>query len=172
MPAAVCVTAFLVSVSRLATKKIACVSAAETQRTETVEPLQNNEGETGGETEIPEDIADYPVATFSVSGDAIDIVVDLNDEVYYRFDDSDDYYKVPCNNDSTVTVTGSNLTLFSKGSVDWLNIYTVDSAAISSADVTKLTTLKATRILIFYSETLMPARASLSSSSSSGTASI
>ncbi|MBQ1398744.1 MAG: hypothetical protein IIY89_09635, partial [Clostridia bacterium] len=60
MPAAVCVTAFLVTVSLLAPKKIAGVSAAETQRTETVEPLQNNEGETGGETEIPEDIADYP----------------------------------------------------------------------------------------------------------------
>ena len=121
MPAAVCVTAFLVTVSLLAPKKIAGVSAAETQRTETVEPLQNNEGETGGETEIPEDIADYPVATFSVSGDAIGIVVDLNDEVYYRFDDSDDFYKIPRNNESTVTVTGSNLTLFSKGSVNWLN---------------------------------------------------
>ena len=157
IPAAICVTAFLVAVSMMAPKNLTDVFAAETDGSATVEPLQTEEGNdpaddpdddpaddpADDEFVIPDDIKEYPVASFTATGEYAylktnEIREDAADiGVYYSSDDDENVW--PYNSVNGVSFT-KNIAFYSKENKEAITQLAADGVA--SVDVKGLTALE------------------------------
>ena len=158
IPAAICVTAFLVAVSMLAPKNITGVFAAEQGETVTVEPLQtqtegdnaddgdngnaDDDGDNDSGDEASDSILNNIVATFNVNDGDISFRVNNGAEVYYGVGDHiTEESLLPVSGDCTVF--GENkLVLYSQnaGSITDLTMWG-DTSALASANISGLTGL-------------------------------
>ena len=86
------------------------------------------------------------MASLGVSGSKIALSVGNNDVVYYRFNESEEFKQAASGTPEELSVTGSTLSLYSKGSVRNLCAYVIGDGAISSVDVSKLTGLERLKI--------------------------
>lgn len=154
IPAAICVTAFLIAVSMLAPKNITGVFAAEQGETVTVEPLQTqtegdnaDDGDNGNADndsgdEASDSILNNIVATFNVNDGDISFRVNNGAEVYYGVGDHiTEESLLPVSGEPTVF--GENkLVLYSQnaGSITDLTMWG-DTSALASANISGLTGL-------------------------------